>query len=104
MLKKFLSTKTLDNLNLLKRFIFNQFRTRELVYNKLYFFYFTCINRIKNVYEDKKKKRVFKLINSDLNFLTEITNTEKLYDSKKLIQMISQTGFIIHHYYLLGSF
>ena len=101
MLKKFLSKETLENLNLLKRFIFNQFRTRELIYNKLYLFYFTYINRIKNVYEDKKKKRVFKLINSELNFLTEITNTEKLYNSKKVNTNDLSNG--LYHSPLLSS-
>lgn len=84
MFKKFLSKKTLNNLILCKRFIFNQFRTRELIYNKLYFLYFTSINGIKHVYEDEKHSRVIKRIQTDIDFLTEMKNTEKLYNLKKI--------------------
>ena len=84
MFKKFLSKKTLDNLNFCKRFIFNQFRTRELVFNKLYFLYFTYINGIKHVYEDEKKKRSFKSIQTDIDFSKEMKDTEKLYNLKKI--------------------
>lgn len=92
MFRKFLSKKTLDYLHLYKKIIFNQLRTRELIYNKLYFRYFTFINGIKHVYEDEKKyivprtmaSKVIKSIQTEIDFLTEMKNTERLFNLKKI--------------------